>query len=431
VIALPLLPLAGAGVFGDLDGQQPFQQGCLDVDVVPDTVPYSVAKSAREAHARTYSAVAALEREVLKLPDNGDDGQGVFHMGIDGLMGVTELPSIACGELGMQGYDVSAYNLVLAGRGKRFGLFYSAAGNSGIVYPDGITRTVKHGGSMIIGHYYAFTAPLWGSRVINADEADESLFASSFSSITSDSDVGGISLDYVAGASVDAEIVQIGAGYVGSQGAYVHLVQPHSGAFLELINDLRDAEDIDPLRFLQTGIEALWLLRNQSSATDAYFSRYQLVLPSGAVTGGEPVTEEEETFSLTEIRQRDLIGDGYLDVELSTQIKPDPAFYEGTVRVHTPNYHPDIVLRRDESLRDFEGGGAVAVGLINLPERPWFGVEGGVKPTLNAELYGLAVEETGTWIRASFKLNDPDTLILFPYAQGAWQFHLSISMRGD
>ena len=433
LLLLMLMGSAEAGLFDELDGVERFQGGCLDVAVMPNTVPYNVAKIARSTHAKTYSAIGALEDRVFPLlvEEGAEDGIGLFHMGVDGLMNVTQLPSNACGEIGLQGYDVMAYNMVVAAGGGPVRVFYSAAGNSGVVYADWPDRWIKDAGSAIVGHYYAFTAPLWGARVINADEVDDSLFASSFSSVTSDSDVGGISLDYVVGASVDAKVLTAGAGYVGSRGLYVHVVQEESGAYLDLLGDLRDVEDIDPLRYLKTGLQALRILEEQTSATDAGFARYQLVGPSGAAYSESATAPEEEVFSLTHVRQRDLLQEGILDVELAGVIQPTPAFYEATVRVHTPGYHRDILVRRDgaRALRDYTGGGAVSAGLVNLPARPWFGVEGGVKPTLAADALFYPNEDGEDYFKLSLLLNDPDTLTLFPYAQGAWQFHMSVMIR--
>lgn len=426
MIALALVAGAQAGLFGDLDGTQRFQDGCLDVAVVSDTVPYDVAKNAWQTHGETYSAIAALDRYAWPYltAEGSEDGVSVFHIGVDGLQKVTQLPSIACGELGLQGYDVSAYNLVLAAGGGPVRVFYSAAGSSGIVYSDWATRTVKDFGAPLIGHYYAFTAPLWGSRIINAESADENIFLSSFSELSSDSDVGGISLDYVVGASVDAKVLVAGAGYIGSRGLYVHAVQPHSGLFLDLLGDLRDLEDIDPLRYLKTGVQALRILRDQASATDAHLARYQLVTPSGAVIEGQgDDAPSEEVLSLTELRQRDLLS-GWLDVEAAGFLEPEPGLYEATVRVHTPGYHPDF-----DTPDEFEGGAAaVAVGMVRLRDQPWYGVRGGVKPTLAAELNMGPSDDVDAVFRARLLLNDPDTLVLFPYAGGAWQFHISATL---
>jgi len=263
----------------------------------------------------------------------------------------------------------------------------------------------------------------------HADEVDDTLFASSFSSVSSDSDVGGISLDYVVGGSVDAEIFTAGIGYVGSQGLYVHVVQEESGAFLDILGDLRELEDVDPLRYLQTGLSALRLVKEQTSVTDASFARYQLVAPTGALINGEQLPPEEETLSLTNIHQRNLL-DGVLDVEAAGFIQPTPGLFEARVRLHTREFHTDLIAKKRGKLdTEEEAAGAIAVGLVNVPERPWYGVKGGLKPSVALE--GILFADSGGngYFKGSFLLNDPDTLTLFPYAEGAWQFHLSATLR--
>jgi len=90
---------------------------------------------------------------------------------------------------------------------------------------------------------------------------------------------------------------------------------------------------------------------------------------------------------------------------------------------------PLLVEEGARSLRDYEGGAAVSAGLVNLPARPWFGVDGGVRPTLAADAMVYPDGGDEGYLKFSLLLNDPDTLTLFPYAQGAWQFHMSIMIR--
>jgi hypothetical protein len=420
------------------EDEQPLPWYCSDLQVVGDTVPYAVAAEARRSFARTYGAVSELENEVLPaMVRRPSRSNGVFRIGFNSMFNVTQLPTIACGELALQKFDVSAYNLAFAAGGERLTVFYSASGNSSIIWQNWADRTIKHGGTFIVGHFYAFTAPLWGDRVINADQLDDNLLTEDYAILASDDSLGGLSLDYVAGASLDLDVAYFGAGYVGSQGLYFHTDQPQTGLFFNTIADLRDGAQIDPLRYLKTGISGaawIWGEREALGATDADLSRYRVVGPSGTIytseDGGETAEDAEETFTLTRIRQRNL-RDGILDASLSYAIKPEPAFYEATVRLHTRSFHPDLVKKYAGRYGvDEEGAGGIALGLVSLPERTYMAVRGGVKPylALDAVLYRDSYDVHRGNVRFQFLLNDPDTLAIFPYAQGAWKLHTSMSM---
>lgn len=416
------------------EDKHPLEWHCLDVSVVKDTVPYAVAAEARRSYARTYSAVNQLEDEVLPQLAMVDKG-GLFRISFDAMFNVTQLPSIACGELATQGFDVSSYNMAFAARGKRLAVFYSAAGNSSIIWEGWPDRTIKHGGTFIVGHYYAASAPLWGARVINADQLDDNIFTEGYSSMASGDSLGGLSLDYIAGASLDLDYVVLGAGYVGSQGFYLHADQPHSGVFFDTITELGEARS-DPLRYLKTGLRGFrWLLDADSElgqtlgASDADVSRYRIVSPTGTLYTQQDDVEvaplAEDTFTRTTLRQRDLWG--ILDVQASYTLEPKWALYDGIVRVHTPQYHPDLIRKHAGRYRVDEGGAAsLALGAVRLPERTYLAVRGGTKLYVAADMILYTGDEiTDGHVKFQFLRNDPDTLAIFPYAQNAWSAHIS------
>ena len=427
------------------EDRQRLEWHCSDLTLVEGTVPYAVAVEARRSYARTYSAVSQLEQEVLPTLASQRDSATVWRMGMNTLLNVTQLPTTACGELAAQKYDVGAYSMALAVRGGRFAMFYSASANYALVYRDGYERTIKHGGGFLLGHFYSLSAPLWGARVINADAIGGDAFSDGWAFLSSgDGAIGGVSLDYIAGASLDLDYAYVGAGYVGSRGFYLHADQPHTGLFLDTVSELRALgtfEREDLLRYLKTGLSGFaWFLdegsaiRETLGATDADLSRYRIVSPSGDILIAQDAEDveravlPEETLSLTALRQRNLWG--ILDVAARYQLRPTPQLYEGTIRLHTRDYHPDLLPRRGgRAISDEGGGAAIALGMVNLPERTYFGVTGGPRPYVSAEIIGYLDEDNayGGNIRAWVRLNDPDTLIVFPYAQGAWEMHLSFT----
>lgn len=447
LIALAPAAHAVAPLFGTLirdEDKQPLPWHCSDVSVVEGTVPHAVAVEARQSHARTYSAVAELENEVLpRLAAKGEGG--LFRISSSSLFRVTRLPSIACGELASLVYDVGSYNMSVAAGGERFQVFYSAAANYALVSQDGYRRVIKHGGGFMLGHFYSFSAPLWGSRVINADQIGGDAFTDSWSFMSSgDGAIGGVSLDYIAGFNADVEYAAIGAGYVGSRGLYLHATQPQSGAFFDTVSELRGLGDGDGasaddwLRYLKTGVSAFrWFqgprsaLGDRLGATDATFARYRVVTPTGRVLTAADADQvgtdalSQDVMSLTELRQRNLWT--YVDVSARYQLRPTPQLYEFSLTGHTEGYHRDLLRPRER--RGWSGAtlASATIGIVNLQERSYFGVAGGVRPHIDLDAVFLIDDSDpdGNAVRLAFKVNDPDTLILFPYAQGARELHLA------
>lgn len=436
----------GWGALFVSEDKQRLEWHCSDLSVVSGSVPYAVAVEARRSYARTYSAIQELEREVLpSLARQKDDGN-VLRIGMNALFNVTQIPTIACGELAAQKYDVGAYNLSAGIRKGRLALFYSASANYALVSEDFFHRTIKHSGGFILGHYYAFTAPLWGSRAINADDLEGNVFTDDWAFMSSgDGAIGGVSLDYIAGASLDLEYAQLGAGYVGSQGLYIHADQPQTGLFFDTVTELRAMDTVrreDVLRYLKTGLSGFDWFQSENTAfldrvgaTDADLSRFRVVTPSGAILSAEDTDAAalselaQETLSMTALRQRNI--QGILDVSARYQLRPTPQVYEGSVRLHTRDYHPDLIRKHaGRYAAEKATAAAVSLGLVNLPERTYFGVRGGPRPSASAEFIGYIDKNDvyGGHIKGWLRLNDPDTLLIFPYAQGAWEFHLSVSM---
>ena len=60
---------------------------------------------------------------------------------------------------------------------------------------------------------------------------------------------------------------------------------------------------------------------------------------------------------------------------------------------------------------------------MQLPTLWYYGVEGGMRPTLTLE---ASNRFEGMSVYYGVRLNDPDTLALFPYAQGAWAIRISV-----
>ena len=423
------------------EDEQPLEWHCDDdqVSVIQGTVPWATAVEARRSYARTYSAIAELENGLLPALDARKEG-GVWRLGWNTLFHVTELPSIACGELASQVYDVGAYNMSLGFGNERFSFFYSAAATYALVTQHWADRTLKHGGGFLIGHFYSLTAPLWGARVINADQIGGDAFTNDWGFLSSgDGAIGGVSLDYIAGARADLEYAVVGLGYVGSRGLFANLKQPQSGAFFDTVTDLQSfsAEELSLLRYVKTGVAAFGWFQGKKSelgriigVTDLNFARYATASPSGAVVQASDTSRAaaltQGGFALTQLQQRNLWE--LVDVTTRVQLSPTPQLYELGARVHTRGYHTELLRGHRGRVKVPEGGGASgAIGLVNLPARTWYGVDGGIRPYLEADvmLYANENRVSDSNFRASLKYNSPDTLIVFPFAQNAIETHLT------
>jgi len=427
--------------FGVDEDQQKLEWHCDDdqVRVVEGTVPWAVAVEARRSNARTYSALSELENGLLPALEARDEG-AVWRIGWNTLGHVTELPSTACGELASQVYDVGAYNLSVGGGNEHIQVFYSAAATYSLVTQHWSDRTLKHGGGLLMGHFYSLSAPVWGARVINADDIGGDAFTDDWAFLSSgDGAIGGITLDYVAGARVRSKWAEGGLGYVGSRGLYANAHQPQTGLFLHSVSDvsaLSSTDGADLLRYLKTGAQGFtWFQKLRSDvfqkvgATDAIFSRLQQVRPTGQVVQAQDARQSAslagDSLTLTQLQQRNIYQ--LVDVSARYQLSPEPQLYELGVRVHSKGYHVDLLPRRRGARQlDGSGAGAVAVGLVNLPARPWYGVPGGRRPYLSGDVrvYATDSDASSSNFKASLRYNDPDTLLVFPYADNALEMHL-------
>ncbi len=441
--------LAQASGFREIfvpENKQKLEWHCSDLQLVEGTVPWSVAVEARQSNARTYSAVAELENELLPQVARIDDGY-VFRISSNSMFGVARLPSIACGELASQVFDIGAYNLSLGIRKGRFTAYYSAAATYSLVSQDWSYRTIKHGGGFILGHFYSFTAPVWGARVINADDIGGDAITDSWSFMSSgDGAIGGVSLDYIAGVSADLDYLVVGAGYVGSRGAFVHANQPQSGVFLDTVSELSafgvgDGPE-DFFRYVRTGVQAFRWFRKQRDGgkakfgvTDADFARYRIVSPSGrvlrAADAGQPTDiEDQGTLVVVGAGQRNIVRQ--VDVRVEGVLGAQPALYDIGVSYHNVDYHADLIpARRGRWSASEDTVGSISAGLVNLPKRTYYGVPGGVRPYVVGDVIAYMGSGSGpnrSFFKARAAFNNPDSLLLFPYAQGATELHFSFNV---
>lgn len=443
MLALTLAPAeARAPIWSFMadDDEQPLEWHCNDdqVRVIQGTVPWATAVEARRSNARTYSALAELENGLLPALAARDEG-AVWRIGWNSLFHVTELPSTACGELASQVYDVGSYNMSIGGGNEHVEVFYSASATYSLVTQHWADRSLKHGGGLLLGHFYSLTAPLWGSRVINADQIGGNAFTDDWAFLSSgDGAIGGVSLDYVAGARGKTKWVEGGLGYMGSRGLFLHARQPQTGLFIDSVSDiaaLSDTTGTDLLRYLKTGASGFtWFQKKRSEAfqkfgaTDALLSRFQLIRPTGSTRGTADVDRSAATtvdrLTVTQLQQRNI--QQRVDVSVRAQLEPTPQLYEVGVRVHTKDYHTDLLpRRRGWAQMDSTGAASVALGILNQPARPWYGVPGGVRPYFSGDLRAFdSKSAAANNITLSVKYNDPDTIILFPFADNALEMHI-------
>ena len=115
-------------------------------------------------------------------------------------------------------------------------------------------------------------------------------------------------------------------------------------------------------------------------------------------------------FTTAHLGQAD-IG-GTFDIDLAVAIRPTTTLHEGQVGVHSAGFY------------EGEGEGfswLVRGGVVQLPDLWFYGVQGGMRPTFRAEA-GIAAGDGGSAagaIRYLVMMNDPEQLLLFPYAYNA------------
>ncbi len=372
-----------------------------DFTPIPGTVGEANAIAAGVDNARIYGVVGALKRNLI--PYLNKSGDFVFMYEYNQVYGATTV----VGEC--RGDESSAFNLISRcekGRfvahdidtfaasavvGGRFGplsVFYGSAITATAAQVDPLGRFgYNHLIMGVAGTGIAFASPVLGNA---GDPSNE---------------IGDPQIDYVAGAGLDLRGTTFRAGFIGSTGLYTNFTQNDVKAFATaaLTDELRE------LGYAAFGLDKLPIgpllgsvyARKQDLASEATYARApNPTREPERVNTVEFLTAHLEAFNLGE----------HFDVLSALAGTPDVLLHDARLRYHTAKVDPERFEYEDESL-------SVTAGLVQMPDIFYYGQSGGVRAQ-----FEVSGQLQGPWelpMVFSLRMNDPETLSQFPYAQNA------------
>ncbi len=405
-------------------GAQAAAQDCFVDRAIGGSVPFLLAREAALTNARTYGAVATVERKILPElqglePRDWDHGGSVFFIGGDSLYNVLQIPVTFkqnC-DPGTAPVDLSSYNLGFGLRAGPLTFFYTGGANSAFISESGGARGAFTLANFFVGHYYNVAAPFLGARRFR---------------LVKDG-VSSMGVDYIVGAGLDLKWLDATVGYVGSTGAYFTLDQLDLGLFgRTLLQSL--GQDSLELAYLKAGKRAFdwWNKDGAQGTTTVYARKLRLPLPTVDDLQGAAYNRALEQLDLwtAHIEQRDILR--YFDLTGAYTVLPSPQLYEARLSFHSPNYNQVSGVLQASRMRKklWPVEASAYIGVVQLPRMSFYQVGGGQHLAVGADVAFIVGERGATFehgiVRLQVWRNDPTILDIFPYAVDAWQFHLSV-----
>lgn len=217
-------------------------------------------------------------------------------------------------------------------------------------------------------------------------------------------------VDWIGGATFGSDIVSVQAGYTGTRGFYVDVSQEKVALFVNTI--LADGIQLSDASYLLGGVDGfdpteVGLENDDVGLTSLFYRDLPQAAPSEEEERG-PRRNVIERLRTGHFRQADMFG--RFDVRAAWQFGAQARVRELAAAFHSPDWTP-----RDTSVT--EGSFYVRVGMVNLPDQPTLGVDGGVRPTIRADWRLQNPDAMG--VRISLRMNDPELLDLYPFAYNA------------
>ena len=374
---------------------------CQPLTPMPGSVGAERAEQVRQSAGATYGAVNVLNEQVLqRMGDNSDFG--VF-IGDTSIFGVTSVPvhtGTDCprdAELSYVQYDVNAVNFAVAGGSKQLKVFYSTSALMAYAPVGNFWRATMIGINAIGGTYWMLAAPFVGA---DDDTYDTSTYYALFN----------VNYDYIAGAELNLLGVQLGAGYVGSQGFYGHA----NSRKLSLFGRAVLSDELSRIPLAAAGLDRL---PAAGMLTSAFARRTE----TGPADQGATALFDRDAEYTAHVAQA-AIG-GVLDVAAGLRIAPNIGFKEARVTVHQAA--TDAVLESRTVAPEQLSG--VALGVVEVAAQRHLGVPATTRIQASAR---AALDVDGSLVLVELALNDDDVLAVFPYSNNSLLLRVSASIIG-
>lgn len=380
---------------------------CESFQPIAGTAGFANGLAAVRTNAATYGA-GAFARQRLR-------GRTYLAMDFHLVAGAAQVPSWCAdseGRISQQLYsqplDLGATNL-----GVNLPIFEDGPVNSRLkaFYASSVTASVMGGRYLtwsgpLLNLYPAFLAPVIGRSSTGRGLA---VYA----------------VDWIGGATFGSDVVSVQAGYTGTRGLYLDVTQEKVALFVNTV--LADGIQWSDASYLMGGISQFDPLElgadvEKVGMTSAFYRDI-------AQADAPESREVEEERSLVDrlrtghFRQEDVLRT--FDLRAAWQFGPQGRLRELAAAAHSPEWYPRRDRRRSEDLSWY-----VRAGVVNLPDQPTLGVDGGVRPTLRADVWYQVGNTDVYGVRIAARMNDPDLLDLYPFAYNALGVNFELTYTG-
>lgn len=366
---------------------------------IAGTLGYDLARQAQRTNAQLYGAINFAENRLFKHDIAWGFDTFVVH-------NVIRVPTLAQGCFGQNRYGMEGVDLYASSSGLAFpitpdiGLFYAGSVTGSVMqHPDDAfwsNRTFtsyRYAGQGMLMTYAAPLAPFFNSS--NGPTSTEG--------------------DFILGAKFsipdEPKLGRMYIAYAWSRGIFTNI----NSEKLKIIASFLLDDDFKTFALAKAGLEKLGL--GDQLGKLSIFARRKLIRgplssarydpdfgtrPTREINDVSPPWEQAGDTALSTIHLQEFGLGGVVDLYAAYAFTPKPFLHQAIAVLN---------LELMEGVPLTAGAGAV-----QLPDLPWYGVDGGLKFT--------AFVGVSKYLRVGY--NDVPTLDIFPFAQDATQVSISL-----
>jgi hypothetical protein len=375
------------------------------------TTRHATALQASLINAKVFGAVRALDRLIIRP---GISGPLQWGYEVNYLYSAVNVPGLEeGGRYVLAPVDLTAHNLAVqlctSSDREAFAAcaFYSSSVTAGFLPSDGNDRFVLFFGGLTMPLAGHLVAPL---SVAGVTQARTGLTSFQFSVIA-----GGT---LRVGDWLSARGGVVGA--IEQRGFYGNVYSDKTKLFATAA--LTDG--FGDLATFLAGLDQLVLPVGEArdvartiGATTLYARQARFVVPQLAQDVRGTATDLTGRFDLWTAHFEQLnIADAF-DVMVAYAVKPTPLLHQLMLGVHSPKAATVVRTREGQGFVGASGG------VVSLPNLPFYGIEGGRRFAFSIE-GGAASKDFGA--KVAVRLNDPEVLTYFPFAQNSLNFYLTL-----
>lgn len=393
----------------------------------PGTVRESLVSEINKTNTRIFGVMGVLDR--VLFPELAGDKEEVLLVESNQIYNVVKVPGVCypvCSDRtnGFIGIDAFSSSLALGVQSGGTGLFYAASW-TGMSAPDtALLRPMAALAYSGIGYFQGLTAPL---------RVGPTKIGPSFADVAE-----GSTEAYVIGGKTTLYGTMLYAGFLATStgnGMVTNITQEK----LRLLASAAISDNFSDIPFLKMGLDRVpdivsYIQGNgfksdekkkdgtdgeekkekrpnasKTPMTSLYARKINLVPPQSGPDG----EGDDRKVKWWTIHAEQMNIGGFFDIKASLAVAPKVQIHEFLASVHSEGFN----LVPGEDADDELSFGASA-GLVQLPPLYYFGVQGGAKISVAADV------RYGKQFRMSLRRNEPDVLSLFPYAYDSWNFYI-------